>query len=230
MWKMFRDIEEITEKEGLFYRKDSRGKPRKLRPWKGEYVALIYDYVMAHMVFPKKFGASLEKHETILREELRSWEGGKLLDLGAGTGAVAEVLPRNISYWGVDLSSRLLLRGKKRFAARGFSEASFFVTSAEELPFRDHCFDLSLCSLSLNFFSPLSLVLQELRRVLVRQGAFFCVVPVPERQPQKSVIRGTLYSEEELRRLFEEEGFSFQPLEYENGALLYFKAFAKEEA
>ncbi len=225
--EMFAKAAEVMERKGLFYRKDSRGKPRNFRPWKGDYLAFFYDSFMKHMVFPKKFGASRERHEAILRKELQCFEGQTVLDVGVGSGAAANVLPSNISYWGVDISPRLLQRGKARFAARSFSRCGFFVASAEDLPFGDHVFSLCLCALSLNFFPDISRVFQEIRRVLQEGGTFFCVVPVTDRQVRQSVIRGTLHSEGELKILCEGEGFSFRPLEHENGALLYFEAHPK---
>jgi len=218
----------MIERRGLFYQKDSRGKLRRFRPWLGDCFSFLYDYVMERSVFPKKFDASLEKHKEILKKELRSFEGESVLELGTGSGAASEVLPRNISYAGLDVSPGLLRRGKKAFACRGFSGASFYVASAEDLPFDDSLFSLCFCALSLNFFPCIPRVLEEIRRVLVPGGAFFCVVPVTDRNHRGSAIRGTLYSEEVLRSLCEEKGFSFRSLEYKNGALLYCKALAEK--
>lgn len=54
------------------------------------------------------------------------------------------------------------------------------------------------------------------------EATFFCSVPVSERKTSKSTIHGTLYSENELKTLFQKYNFDFESKPYENGALLYF--------
>lgn len=54
-------------------------------------------------------------------------------------------------------------------------------------------------------------------------GIIICSVPVPEKNKNKSVIRGNLLSENEMKELFEKNGFNFISYEFTNGALLYFK-------
>ena len=102
-----------------------------------------------------------------------------------------------------------------------------FNTSANELPFTDNIFDFAICNLSLNFFNDIDLFLLELRRILKINSAFFCCVPIPERKPEKSKIRGTLYSEIELNKIFKKYGFDFESKPYKNGAVLYFTAILK---
>ena len=71
--------------------------------------------------------------------------------------------------------------------------------------------------------------LQELKRILKPNSTFFCSVPIPERKPEQSKIRGTLYSEKKLKEIFKKYGFDFESKPYENGALLYFAAIFEEE-
>ncbi len=82
--------------------------------------------------------------------------------------------------------------------------------------------------MSLNFFDNIESFLKELIRVLKFKAIFFCSVPIPERKPQNSKIRGTLYSEKKLKTIFEKYGFSFESKPYENGAVLYFTAVLNE--
>jgi hypothetical protein len=62
------------------------------------------------------------------------------------------------------------------------------------------------------------------KRVAAPGAIFICSVPVPERNRLQSTIRGTLYSEKELEVICQENGFIFESIPAENGALLYFRA------
>lgn len=70
----------------------------------------------------------------------------------------------------------------------------------------------------------LTSVLKEAKRVLTSDGTLVCSVPVPERKELQSTIRGTLHSEMEWKRMCQGHGLRFEPIDAENGALLYFKA------
>jgi len=59
---------------------------------------------------------------------------------------------------------------------------------------------------------------------LKKNGKIICSVPVPERNKKQNVIRGKLFSENELREKFNKNGFIFETLNFKNGAILYFKA------
>lgn len=106
----------------------------------------------------------------------------------------------------------------------GFSEAELYLTDACNLPFENDRFDVAICNLSFNFIENIGVFIRELKRILKTGGIFFCSVPVPERKPEKSTIHGTLYSETELKELFENQSFAFQSLPETNGAILYFTA------
>ena len=112
----------------------------------------------------------------------------------------------------------------KTFRAAGFKEAEFYVASADDLPFDNDMFSICLCILSLNFFNDVEKAVQEIKRVLIPDALFICSVPVPERNRLQSTIRGALYSEEELERICQEQGFGLESFPSENGALLYFRA------
>lgn len=111
----------------------------------------------------------------------------------------------------------------------GFKDFELYASSAEQLPFSDNIFDIIVCNLSLNFFEDLNTVIRELTRVLKKQRTFICIVPVPERNKKQSSIRGKLYSEEQLNKLFTSYKFEFCPHEFKNGALLYFTAVLKDK-
>ena len=159
-----------------------------------------------------------------LIQELKGIHGKSVLELATGSGSTVNFLPNDNEYTGTDISPGLLRKAVKSFRTAGFKNAEFYVARSEDLPFDDNLFDIGLCILSLNFFNDVRKVFQEIYRVLVPDAVFICSVPVPERNKLQSTIRGTLYSEEELGRICNEHGFSYESIPLDNGALLYFRA------
>jgi ubiquinone/menaquinone biosynthesis C-methylase UbiE len=228
MMEMLKTNCSIVNRRGLNYiRRD--GKLIEYNPWLGNHFGFVYDFMMKNNVFPKTFGGSIEDHNDFLNDLLGEINGLRILELGTGTGSTVAVLNNSNQYTGVDISPELLRKARKRLVAAGFENPELYVTSADDLPFRDRQFDLCLCVLSLNFFPSAEDVIKEVSRVLVPGGRFICCVPVPERNRQNRTISGTLYPEKELRRLLEMYGMQMFILPFENGPLLYFQGVVKEK-
>jgi len=182
---------------------------------------------MEKSVFPKKFASSLEEHNKFMINELKEIHNKSVLELGTGSGNLSQLFPNDNEYVGVDISEGLLKIAYKKFRNADFKNFELFLCRAEDLPFQDKYFDVCLCNLSLNFFSDIEKVVKEINRTLKDGGFFICSVPVPERNKKKSIIRGTLYSENELKTILENNGFNYSSYNFVNGALLYFKAIKK---
>ena len=212
------------QKHGLNYLVGFDSKPRRFKPWLGDSLSFLYDLIMKRSIFPRKLAADITKHHDILRKELKDVHGRSVLELATGTGSATLFLENDNFYIGTDISPGLLKRAARKCHAAGFEQAELYVTSADDLPFDESVFDLCLCILSLNFFDDLNQVVQEVYRVLIPGSFFLCVVPVPERNIRGSRIRGMMRSEGELREVFHDQGFVFERLSDDNGALLYFKA------
>lgn len=212
---------------GVHYIIDSDDRPRRYRPWLGDAFSFFYDRMMRKSIFPKKFQADMNKHFQVLTKELDDVHGQRVLELATGSGSVTAFLSKDNHYVGTDISAGLLKQAARRLRHAGFADATLYLANAEDLPFEDASFTHCLCVLSLNFFADLESVIQEVKRVLTANGVFVCVTPIPERQLTDSVIRGTLYSEETLQSTFHRHGFVFMPIACNNGALLYFKAFKR---
>jgi ubiquinone/menaquinone biosynthesis C-methylase UbiE len=97
--------------------------------------------------------------------------GARLLDLGAGTGAVASALGdetrRLRAIVGCDLSARMLNQ-----ARHGVPRLRVVVADAAQLPFRDSSFDLATANCVLSHVTEHRRCLAEVVRVLARPGAF----------------------------------------------------------
>ena len=214
----------VFKKNGLHYLVEDGDKLLQFKPWLGDCFSFLYDFIMKSSIFPKKFGGDMSKHYEILSQESKGVHGKRVLELATGSGSAVNFLPNDNQYTGTDISPGLLKKAVKNFRTAGFKNAEFYVTSADDLPFKDNCFDIVLCILSLNFLNDVKKVFQEIKSVSDKDAIFICSVPIPERNKLKSTIRGTLYSEEKLEKICQENGFSFESIPAENGTLLYFRA------
>lgn len=96
-------------------------------------------------------------------------KGQIVLDLATGTGLIARTLAQfTESVIGADISPGILKLAHHRSQA----EIPFIAADAHQLPFRDECFDLVTCGVSLSHFSDVSTALREIHRVL-RPGMRF---------------------------------------------------------
>ncbi len=212
------------EQKGGIGRVCYSGERKRTKPWIGDLIAFLYDPIMTRSMFPKKFEASYEKHLEFLRSQLSGFHGINVLELATGSGNLADVLPPDNRYFGIDVSEGLLRAARRKFEKARIASFKLYACPAEDLPFASGIFDIAVCNLSLNFFSSLEKVLAEVTRVLRPGGDFICSVPVPERNRRGTIIRGDLRSEAQLSEAFKSHGLSFSPNELKNGALLYFKA------
>ncbi|MCE5345750.1 MAG: class I SAM-dependent methyltransferase [Bacteroidales bacterium] len=214
-----------VKKQGINYLTDKNEKIVKFKPWLGDLFSPLYDWSMKKTVVPKKFGASYDKHFSILKVFFKDVHNKDVLEFATGSGSVVDFLPADNRYCGVDISKGLLKQALKKFQKHRFEEVELYLADACNLPFENGRFDVAICNLSFNFIENADAFIRELKRVLKTGGIFFCSVPVPERKPEKSRIHGTLYSETELKELFENQLFAFQSLPETNGAILYFTAY-----
>jgi SAM-dependent methyltransferase len=85
------------------------------------------------------------------------------LDLATGTGLIARALERAIEFVvGVDLSPGIL----RIASAQSGGSIPLAVGDALQLPFRDHCFELVACGVSLSHFAKTEAALREVCRLL----------------------------------------------------------------
>lgn len=215
------------EEKGIHHPVDQNGREIRCKPWLANCFSFVYDFAMLHSVFPRKFDAHMDLHCDILRNELKNIHGKRILELATGSGSAVHFLPNDNFYTGTDISRGLLRKAMKRFQSSGFPDPEFYLTEAERLPFPKASFDLCLCILSLNFFNDLEAVMQSVHQVLVPGSPFLCCVPVPERNLRKRTIRGKLLSEPEWEKRMKRNGFLFEPLDLNNGALFYFKGIRR---
>lgn len=224
---MYKENLELICIKGIHYLRNNDYTLQEHKPWIIEDFVIIYDLVMKLIIFPWKMNASMNRHNEILRQQLKETHCQHVLELAAGSGSMAKVLPPDNMYKGTDITSGLLRQAIKKFKAACFKKPEFYHVMPDDLPFVDNTFSICLCILALNFFDDIDNVFQEIKRVLAPEGVFICCVPVPERGIIRGKAEGTLRTEQELKDLCTKHGFTYQPISAQNGPLLYFKALAK---
>lgn len=145
-------------------------------------------------------------------------EGGRLLDVGCGTGASATVYATNTSYLvGMDLVSRMTRRAQQRAP-----DLAWVQGDALHLPFRDESFDVVAFSSVLHHLDNPMLAAEQALRVLRPGGLVFAFDPnllhppfFLFRHPKSPLYVSDGVSTEEqpmgsgtLRRAFENAGFT----------------------
>ncbi len=100
--------------------------------------------------------------------------GAKVLDVGCGTGAsalaAAEVIGRDGSVVAVDLSARLLDRGRAKARTRGLTNVAFQLGDMTALDYPDGHFDAVVSVFSIFFVPDMEGLVRELWRVVRPQG------------------------------------------------------------
>jgi len=105
-----------------------------------------------------------------LEREVRS-VGGRVLEVGVGTGRIARpLLARGISLTGVDISSRMMAKFLEQLP--NGTQAELLLGDATCLPFAAGSFPAVLSSHVLHLVSSLDGALLEVRRVLTPDGIF----------------------------------------------------------
>lgn len=114
----------------------------------------------------------------IARGALKS--GQCVLDLGTGTGAVAEQAASLVGPQGqvvaVDLSPDMLAMAQQRFTAQGLHHVMLREGRAEDIPAADDTFDVVLASLSFMYLLDRSAAAREIARVLRPGGRLVAAV------------------------------------------------------
>ncbi len=104
-------------------------------------------------------------------------KGDSLIDMAAGTGDIANAFLRRIKNQGhvscVDPNKLMVEQGKKKL--KYLKNIQWYISSAENLPFKDNVFDIYSVSFGVRNFSDTQKALREAHRVLKSGGRFICL-------------------------------------------------------
>jgi ubiquinone/menaquinone biosynthesis C-methylase UbiE len=113
----------------------------------------------------------------VAAEQLEVPFGGRVLDLGGGSGWVSELLA-TLGYqpFTVDLATSLLTIGQRRFAAKGLT-SRFMAADMTRLPVANGSMDAVIVMDALHHVPDIPAVFREAARVLVEGGQFILAEP-----------------------------------------------------
>jgi len=109
----------------------------------------------------------------------------KLLDLGGGTGELANYLPENLEVTIADPSEAMLKKGRKKDFSQ---EVKHVLADGADLPFADNSFDYLTISDALHHFRKVEEALSEAKRVLKPGGKLYILEFDPTTFFTKAII------------------------------------------
>lgn len=164
------------------------------------------------------------------RRELLQDVDGKVLEIGAGTGASLELYPvrdgMELFFSEPDTDMRLLLH--RKIAALGRDKIRVLSCPAEKISCADNFFDVVFVSLVCCSVQDLHQALSEIKRVLKTDGHFIFLEHVADTQGTQRrkwqdrlnrfwrPIAGNCHLNRETKRHIEEAGFNIFEIKYEN--------------
>ncbi len=149
-------------------------------------VPLEYDALLGLLTFGQD-----RRWRAFVVERSRPGPGSIVLDVATGTGLLAADFSRAIGDTGlavgVDLTLSMLRTAKTRLEDRGLtSRTDWVLARAENLPFRDGCFNSASISLALRNVSDARMTLKEMARTTMPGGV---VISLDFARPPNKVFR-----------------------------------------
>lgn len=141
------------------------------------YDRLAVGYDMAETLY-KWFGRKPDFRPEFL-SELEITAGARVLEVGVGTGANLRYLPKNIEFYGIDISWGMLQKCRKNLKKWGRS-GHLFQAEACHLPFGAEIFDCVFHVGGINFFSSPERAIKEMIWV-ARPGTRIVIVDETEK-------------------------------------------------
>lgn len=150
----------------------------KRAPVTHERVFSDEDYAARYAQQHQKMAENLGR-EVASKLHSRGFEGGRIIDVGCGSGATAIVLAQEFpqsEVVGVDLSEPLLRLATQATQAAGLAGRVRFETGdAERIPYEDKLFDVVLNFNMVHIVEHPIQMLDEIERILVSDGSLFIV-------------------------------------------------------
>ena len=109
-------------------------------------------------------------------------ENMNFLDIGCGTGwalgQIAKLIDDNGSFYGVDLSAKMIEKAKDNFKVK--ENFHFIKSNAESIPLDDNLFDIIICTNSFHHYLHPDRALKEMYRLLKTDGKVYILDPTAD--------------------------------------------------
>ncbi len=107
-------------------------------------------------------------------DQIKITDKSIVLDLASGSGDIIKNLKKKSSgtFISLDANLKMIEEAKKKI---GSKNVHFIKSYAENLPFKNKCFDVVTVSFGIRNFHNIDKALKEVARVLKNDGSFFCL-------------------------------------------------------
>lgn len=147
-------------------------------------------------------------------------EGASFLDVGCGTGwavhLAAESVNCNGTFYGVDLSSKMIEKARENFS--GMENFRFIQADSSAIPLDSDHFDAIICTNSFHHYLHPEKVMAEINRLLKSGGRVYILDPTADtwfgklfdwmgRVAERAHVK--MYSTEEFKKMFTDAGLMY---------------------
>jgi ubiquinone/menaquinone biosynthesis C-methylase UbiE len=177
-----------------------------------------------------KLNDYLRKAQSSVIALLELKENMNFLDIGCGTGwalgQIAKLTENKGTYYGVDLSSKMIEKAQENF--KDNPQIHFIIANVERIPLGDDQFDSIICTHSFHHYLNPDKALNEMFRLLKKGGKVYILDPTADTWLIKvadKIIKilepehVKVYSTKEFRSLFNATGLTYLECKVVNGHL-----------
>ena len=127
-------------------------------------------------VYDAVFGPVLQPGRKAVLQALRLRSGERVLEVGVGTGLSLPLYPRDVTITGIDVSSEMLEKARRRVARHRLANVEALLEmDAERMSFADASFDKVVAMYVVSVVEKPARLLEELHRVCRPNGEIFLV-------------------------------------------------------
>ena len=127
-------------------------------------------------VYDAVFGPVLQPGRKAVVQALRLRSGERVLEVGVGTGLSLPLYPRDVTITGIDVSSEMLEKARRRVTRRRLANVEALLEmDAERMSFADASFDKVVAMYVVSVVERPARLLEELHRVCRPDGEIFLV-------------------------------------------------------
>lgn len=155
-------------------------------------IARFYD--LSTWLYARFKGISEESRLREYLDELEIKAGACVLEVSVGTGRNWKYLPKSARYFGLDLSWGMLKQCQRNVSKWNLA-TELFMGEAENLPFKDHAFDVVYHVGGINYFNDRAKAIREMVRV-ARPGTKLIIVDESEelaKKYERAPVTGAFY-------------------------------------